>query len=129
VKIKDSVTTRTAHETLQWNELIKAENILRSEKTGEPSFLGAISTLRFTLVVLAIASIFTLYVGHVYATQDLLAETQQARRENLSLRLQYNRTKGLYDAATGPAIIYQRAHALGLEERLVAGPPIRVTRE
>ncbi len=120
---------KISQDALQWNDLIEAENLLANDKTEDHSFLGAISTLRFTLGVLAIACVFTLYVGHVYATQDLLAEVQQARRDNLSLRLQFNRTKGLYDAATGPAIIYQRAHALGLEERQVSGPPIRIIRE
>jgi len=116
-------------ETLAWSDLIETENNLILPKEEGSTFLGAISTIRFALGVLAIASIFTLYVGHVYATQDLLTELQEDRRENLSLQLEYNRTKGLYEAATGPAIIYERAHALGLEERAVLGPPIRITRE
>lgn len=113
----------------EWSDLIKAKNQHLKTQSESRTFLGAVSTLRFTLVVLAIAGIFTLYVGHVYSTQDLLSEVQTERRENLSLRLQYNRTKGIYDAATGPAVIYERAHALGLEEKMLSGPPVRISGE
>ncbi|MCH8121628.1 MAG: hypothetical protein IH853_00760 [Bacteroidetes bacterium] len=111
-----------------WNDLIKENNRRLSVDKDRPSFFGAISTLRFTLGVLAMACIFTLYVGHVYATQSLLSEVQAERKENLSLRLQYNRKKGVYDAATGPAVIYKRAQALGLEERMISGPTIRIAK-
>jgi len=113
----------------EWTDLIKAENHRLGTQSESHTFLSAVSTLRFTLVVLAIASIFTLYVGHVYSTQDLLSAVQKERSENLSLRLQYNRTKGVYDAAIGPAIIYERAHALGLEEKMLSGPPVRISGE
>ena len=109
-----------------WNDLVKEENKRLIGKKEEGSFLGAISTVRFTLGVLAIACLFTLYVGHVYATQDLLAEVQSERKENLSLRLEFNRTKGLYDAAVGPVVIHERARALGLEEKMINGPPVRL---
>ncbi|GMQ81222.1 MAG: hypothetical protein BMS9Abin05_0653 [Rhodothermia bacterium] len=111
-----------------WNDLIKEDNRLHPVDDTSNSFFGAISTLRFTLSVLAVASLFTLYVGHVYATQSLLSEVQAERKENLSLRLQYNRTKGVYDAATGPAIIYRRARVLGLEEKMITGPIIRIAK-
>lgn len=109
-----------------WNDLVKEENKRLVGKKEEGSFFGAISTLRFTLGVLAVACVFTLYVGHVYATQDLLAEVQSERKDNLSLRLEYNRTKGLYDAAIGPAVIHQRARELGLEEKMISGPPVQL---
>ena len=112
-----------------WEDLVKADNNLLEEKSAEPVFLGTISTLRFVLGVLAVAGLCTLYVGHVYATQDLLADVQRARKENLTLQLQLNRTRGLYHAATSPGIIYERAEELGLEERIVSGPPIVIPRE
>lgn len=111
-----------------WNDLIKEDNRRHPVNDTGSSFFGAISTLRFTLGVLAVACIFTLYVGHVYATQSLLSEVQAERKENLSLRLQYNRTKGVYDAATGPAIIYKRAQGLGLEEKMISGPIVRIAK-
>lgn len=89
-------------------------------------FLERVSTVRFALIILACAALFTLYVGHVHATQDLLAQVQEARRTNQSLHLKHNRLRGAFDRATGPAVIQQRAQALGLEENLAYGPPIRV---
>jgi hypothetical protein len=128
-KRKAAPVIKAGRETLEWSDLIDAENSMLFSSEEAPSFLGAISTLKFALGVLAIAGVFTLYVGHVYATQNALSDLQAARKENLSLRLEYNRTKGLYDAATGPAVIYRRAHALGLAEHTNTGTPIRVTQE
>jgi len=87
---------------------------LRLERRGHP-----------VLVLLALATVFTLFIGHVHATQDLLDELQQARRENLRLHLQHNRLKGEFDQATGPSVIYERAGAMGLEEGIAYGPTIR----
>jgi len=128
-KTKQVSVIAAGRETLEWSDLIEAENSMSLPCEDGPSFLGAISALRCALVVLAIAGIFTLYVGHVYATQNVLSDLQAARKENLSLRLEYNRTKGLYDAAIGPAVIYNRAHALGLTEHTENGTPIRITPE
>ena len=90
------------------------------------SFLETISTLRFGMLVLAIAAVFTLYIGHVHATRALLVEVQSLRQENLELHLRYNRLKGEFDRATGPATIYRRAKELGLEEGISYGPTIRL---
>jgi hypothetical protein len=87
-------------------------------------FLARVSTVRFALAVLACAALFTLYVGHVHATQALLVNVQAARQTNRTLHLKHNRLKGDYDRATGPAVIARRAEALGLEHRLVVGPPL-----
>lgn len=77
-------------------------------------------------LILVIAALFTLYVGHVHATQALLADLEGARRDNLRLHLKHNRLKGEFDRATGPAVIYERARALGLEEGVAYGPTIRI---
>jgi hypothetical protein len=77
--------------------------------------LEAVSTARFALLVGAVVGGFILYVGHVHATQQVLNEVQQLRRENMTLHLRYNRVKGEFDRATGPGVIYQRAEALGLK--------------
>ncbi len=88
--------------------------------------IDKVSTVRFGLALLAVATLFTLYIGHVHATQDLLEELQQARRENLQLHLQHNRLKGTFDQATGPAVVYQRAGAMGLEEGIAYGPTVKL---
>lgn len=118
---------RNGHaETLPgWSDLAKANQ--RSAANGRKgTFLERISTTRFALLVLALALLSTTYVGHVQATQDLLAEVQHLRRENLHLHLKHNRLKGEFDQMVGPSVIYDRARRLGLEENVVYGPAIAI---
>lgn len=89
-----------------------------------PRFLEAMSTVRFALLVGAVVGGFILYVGHVHATQQVLDELQQLRRENMELHLRYNRVKGEFDRATGPGVIYQRAEALGLKPGVPRHPQV-----
>jgi hypothetical protein len=49
---------------------------------------------------------------------------QQAKKENLRLHLKLNRLRGDFDRATGPAVVYQRAKEIGLEEGIAYGPTI-----
>lgn len=110
-----------------WHDLATGEKERHRLRARHATFLETISTTRFGILIIAIAAAFTLYVGHVHATQDLLAEVQTIRKENLRLHLQYNRLKGDFDRATGPSVIYREAGALGLEEGIAYGPTIRVT--
>lgn len=108
-----------------WNDLAKSNQ--RQPGTGRShSFLERISTKRFALLIVGTAILFTLYIGHVHATQDLAAEVQLARRENLRLHLKYNRLKGEFDRMIGPAVIYDRARGIGLIEDPAFGPTILV---
>ena len=106
-----------------WSDLAKA-NQRQPGNWARGTFLEKISTTRFALLIIGIAVLFTLYIGHVHATQDLLADVQQLRRENLQLHLKYNRLKGEFDGMIGPGEIYERARLLGLEEDPVYGPTI-----
>ena len=97
------------------------------EEPANPNSRGSvtkISTAHFALGLFLGAGVFTLYIAHVYASQDLLNSLQQMRRENLQLHLKHNRITGAIDRATGPSVIYRRAAALGLEEGIIYGPPI-----
>lgn len=107
-----------------WGDLSPEKNRRRPERSD--GFLERVSTGRFALVVLVLGSLFTMYVGHVHATQDLLARVQEARQVNQSLHLKHNRLKGAYDRATGPAVIHERARELGLRESLTFGPTIEL---
>jgi hypothetical protein len=114
-----------------WRELEDDAN--RSAASDVPrssnnSFLERVSTLRFTLLILLVAALFTLYVGHVHATQRVLAKLQDARATQHVLRLKHNRLKGAFDQKTGPSVIYERARALGLEENVTYGPTIPLER-
>ncbi len=109
-----------------WRDLATSNE--RVQPRPRPAALiDKVPTVRFALLLLLLAAGITLYVGHVQATQDALAQVQQARRENLRLHLKLNRLKGDFDRATGPAVIYERARALGLEEGIAYGPTIRET--
>ena len=94
-----------------WRELTIVD-----ESAKEPGQVAKISTLRFAAIVFAISGCFTLYIWHVYKTQDILDELQVLRRENVRLHLQHNQLIGEFNAATGPSVIYRRAADLDLEE-------------
>ena len=106
-----------------WADLEPSTN-RRRRAPGDRSFLENVSTGRFALLILAIAGLFTLYVGHVHTTTDLYNQLQEAQAENQRLHLKHNRLKGAYDRRTGPSVIYDRARDLGLQESVTYGPPI-----
>jgi len=107
-----------------WRELATS-NKREEHRPRSVASIENVSTLRFGMVLLALATVFTLYIGHVHATQDVLAELQRARRDNLQLHLELNRLKGDFDRATGPSVVYQRARSMGLEEGIAYGPTIK----
>ena len=112
-----------------WKDLGAKKQKRSGRTSGGGAYLERISNTRFIALILALAALFTLYVGHVHATQALLAELERARRDNLRLHLKHNRLKGEFDQATGPAVIYERARKIGLEESVVYGPTVRVVGE
>ncbi len=106
-----------------WNDLSTPNS--RKPNRGD-GFSERVSTVRFALILLVLAGAFTLYVGHVHATQEVLAQLQEARRTNQQLHLKHNRLKGAYDRATGPGVIHRRAREMGLRESLTYGSAITV---
>jgi hypothetical protein len=98
-------------------------------KARRARFLDTAPSPRFGVWVLAFCIAATLYVGHVFATQETLAALQRAERENLQLHLTRERLQGAYDRMTGPDQILGRAAALGLEEGVAYGPPIHLDPE
>jgi hypothetical protein len=92
--------------------------------------LGLVDTVptpRFALLLIALCAALTLYVGHLYSTQALVEEVQALRKEKLRLVLQQNRLRGEFDRMTAPAVILQRADALGLHPSADYGPTILMT--
>jgi hypothetical protein len=108
-----------------WTDLEPPANRRRSAPDDD-SFLQRVSTIRFAAIVLLIAAAFTLYVGHVHATKDLLGEVQTARAENQRLHLKRNRLQGAFARKTSPSVIHRRARAMGLEESVTYGPTVTV---
>ena len=107
-----------------WGDLAPEKN--RRKTSGSDGFVEQISTVQFVVVILVLGTLGTIYVGHVHATQDLLARLQDARQANQSLHLKHNRLKGAYDRATGPGVIHERAREMGLRESLTFGPTIEL---
>lgn len=117
---RHSATRQVAHWP-SWRELARWESASSSSSQLQaPRF----SVRRLMLYALAAAALFTAYVWHVYATREALQEMQRLRREHLQLVLQYNRLRGELDRATSPAVIYERARVLGLEEGFSYGPVV-----
>lgn len=114
-------TARSAVRLPSWRELARRETLAAATIRSERPRL---SVRRLMVYVLAAAALFTGYVWHVYATREALQEVQRLRREHLQLVLEYNRLRGELDRATSPAVVYERARALGLEEGFTYGPVV-----
>jgi len=108
-----------------WTDLEPPTNRRTSEPSDE-TFLQQVSTVRFAMVVMLVAGAFTLYVGHVHATKDLLGKVQEVRAENQRLHLKRNRLTGEFARKVSPSVIYERARDLGLRESVTYGPPVSV---
>lgn len=106
-----------------WTDL-EHTNARRYAPDSNQTFLEQVSTIRFAIFVVILAATFTAYVGHVHATQELLADVQQAEAENRSLHIQHNYLQGQYARHTGPARVHDRARAMGMRETVSFGPPV-----
>jgi hypothetical protein len=102
----------------------RATKKVLAQKARRARFLDAAPSLGFGVWVLVGCIAATLYVGHVFATQETAAALQRAERENLQLHLTHERLQGAYDRMTGPDQILDAATALGLEEGAAYGPAI-----
>lgn len=106
-----------------WADLEPSQD---QQRQREDSFFERVSTVRFALLLIVLAGAFTLYVGHVHATKDLLGEVQEARAENQRLHLKHNRLQGEFARKTSSSVIYDRARELGLRASETYGPPISI---
>lgn len=95
-------------------------------KNGRIYAAARVSTLQYAMYMVLAVFAITLYVGHVHATDALMADTQAARQENLRLHLTSNQLKGDFDHLTGPSVILEQARMLGLVEGYRYGQTIVV---
>ncbi len=93
-----------------WQELT-----IIDEFTPERKVIARVSTLQFGIIIFLLAGILTVYIGHIHTSQDLLAEINSQRKENVRLHLQHKQLVADYNAIVGPSVIYRRAENLGLE--------------
>jgi hypothetical protein len=95
-----------------WKDLETKKN--RRQKISGPHTLETVSTVRIAVLIFVVASVFTLYIGHVHSTQNILAKLQTLQTHGDQLKLELNSVKGEYDRLTGPAVINRRATLIGL---------------
>lgn len=125
-----SVSGKGAHRRVSggrlpdWSELGGKATAPRAGRVEQR--LARVRTSRLVGALAALALVFVAYEGHVYATKDALEGVQAARAENARLHLKLNRLKGEFDAATSPAVVVERAQALGLVEGIGYGATIRI---
>lgn len=121
---------RTAHRRVSggrlpdWSELGGKATAPRAGRVEKR--LARVRTSRIVAALVLFALVFVAYEAHVYATKDALEAVQAARAENARLHLKLNRLKGEFDAATSPAVVVERAQALGLVEGIGYGATLRL---
>lgn len=109
-----------------WSDLASKKNgaVRKGGRSAKPSLVDGVPTFRFAVLLVTACALFTLYVGHVYATQSLVSEVQQLRKDNSRLVLKRNRLAGEFDRMTSPSVILSRAEALGLKSSSEYAPTI-----
>jgi hypothetical protein len=118
-------TPRVAEVPATWDGLAGKPATSR-KRERQPGLVDTVPTLRFALMLAVACTALTLYVGHLYSTQNLVNEVQELRREKLRLVMQQNRLRGEFDRMTAPAVILARAEALGLRASADYAHPIVV---
>src|SRR5690606_9744623 len=65
-----------------WGDLAAKGQAVRtkSAKAERPGLVDGVPTLRFAVLLVAACALFTLYVGHTYATQALVEDVQALRK-------------------------------------------------
>lgn len=79
---------------------------------------------KLILVSVLIGILGSLYLTHVFQTQQILFEVQQLRRDHERAERLYDDTRRNYDRMTGPAEVYRRAESMGMITGGAADPVI-----
>jgi len=75
--------------------------------------LPDIKPWKVILFSIALGALGVLYLGHVFATQELLQEVQHLEQEYNKVKRAHDNYRLTYDRMTGPADIYQKAKEQG----------------
>ena len=121
---RKSAAFRGERTNVSWTDLVTSNDKKKGAHPEADSFLNTLSTARFAAVLLSILTLFTLYVGHVLTSQDLLKNVQTLQRENITMTLRLSQLRAEEDEMSGPSDIFDRARELGLTERAPQGKPI-----
>ena len=95
------------------------------EKTGLPTIWSPWKLILLS-ILLGIAG--SVYLTHVFETQNTLREVQQLRREYERAHRVHTEVRRNYDRMTGPAEVYNRAASLGMISGGAADPVIVIDR-
>lgn len=87
-------------------------------------WLTRVPTRSFLLAITLVCALLTLWVAHVFSMEATLADITQLRAENEQLHLRQARLEGEFDRRTSPAVVLDRARALGLVEDATYAPTI-----
>ncbi|MEO1479842.1 MAG: hypothetical protein AAFV01_14820 [Bacteroidota bacterium] len=134
-------STPTRSELPGWGDLNAApqkKGVAKNVRTTPPRKAGAVAPSRldwltqvptrsFLLGIALVCALLTLWVAHVFSMEAALADITRLRAENEQLHLRSARLDGEFDARTSPAVILDRARALGLVEDATYAPTIAVT--
>lgn len=123
-RVRKTTTFKGERTNVSWNDLVTANDKKKSAHSDSETFLHTLSTARFAAVLLSILTLFTLYVGHVLTSQDLLKNVQTLERENQTMTLRLNQLLAEENEMAGPIDMFERARELGLRERAPQGKPI-----
>ena len=109
-----------------WADL-RSGSAATEAKGAKDGALDRVPTRRFVLLVLLACVGLTGYVSHTYATDALASAAESLRLENERLHLRLGRLQTERDRRIGPAVILERAAALGLAEGHAYAQPIQLT--
>lgn len=85
----------------------------KKRSSGKKLSLPGFSAWKIILGALLIGALGTLYLSHVFATQELLREVEQLENEYNKARRHHADYRLTYDRMIGPKEIYQNAKELG----------------
>ncbi len=108
------------------NGVPKPSNGRKTRKSANRSTLWSPWKLILLSILLGIAG--SIYLTHVFQTQNTLREVQQLRREYERAHRVHTEVQRNYDRMTGPAEVYNRAASLGMISGGAADPVIVIER-
>ncbi len=106
-----------------------AGNRSNGQKTQKKTPLPAIwSPWKLIMLSILLGIAGSVYLTHVFETQNTLREVQQLRREYERAHRVHTEVRRNYDRMTGPAEVYSRAASLGMISGGAADPVIVIDR-
>jgi hypothetical protein len=108
------------------NGVPKPTNGRKARKSPVRSTLWSPWKLILLSILLGIAG--SVYLTHVFETQNTLREVQQLRRDYERAHRVHTEVRRNYDRMTGPAEVYNRAASLGMISGGAADPVIVIDR-